>query len=132
MKKDDLVFAYVGTIGPVYLIEASDKYHLGPNTARRTCISGLIPKFLLVHFKSELLRIEIDEKISVGAQPSLSMTKIRSFRILKPLLVEQHAIADFLADMDAEIAALETRLAKIQAIKQGMMQQLLTGKTRLL
>ena len=44
---------------------------------------------------------------------------------------EQRAIATVLSDMDAEITALETRLAKTQAIKQGMMQELLTGRTRL-
>ena len=46
-------------------------------------------------------------------------------------LEEQHAIATVLSDMDAAISALETHLAKTQSIKQGMMQQLLTGKVRL-
>lgn len=45
---------------------------------------------------------------------------------------EQRAIATVLSDMDTAIAALETRRAKTQAIKQGMMQELLTGRTRLL
>ena len=44
---------------------------------------------------------------------------------------EQRAIAAVLSDMDAEIAALERRLDKTRAIKQGMMQQLLTGAIRL-
>ena len=44
---------------------------------------------------------------------------------------EQHAIATVLSDMDAEITALEHRLDKTRAIKQGMMQQLLTGAIRL-
>ena len=45
---------------------------------------------------------------------------------------EQHAIASVLSDMDAEITALEQRRDKTRAIKQGMMQQLLTGRVRLL
>ena len=49
-----------------------------------------------------------------------------------PLLDEQRAIATVLSDMDAEIAALEHRRDKTIAIKQGIMQQLLTGKVRLL
>jgi type I restriction enzyme S subunit len=49
-----------------------------------------------------------------------------------PELKEQQSIATVLSDMDAEIAALEARHAKTQAIKQGMMQLLLTGKTRLI
>ncbi len=48
-----------------------------------------------------------------------------------PLLDEQTAIASVLSDMDAEIAALEQRRDKTRAIKQGMMQQLLTGRVRL-
>jgi len=44
---------------------------------------------------------------------------------------EQGAIASVLADMDEEIEALEKRLAKTRALKQGIMQELLTGKTRL-
>ena len=49
-----------------------------------------------------------------------------------PPLEEQRVIATILSDMDAEIAALEHRRDKTIAIKQGMMQQLLTGKIRLL
>ena len=44
---------------------------------------------------------------------------------------EQTAIANVLSDMDAEISALETKLAKYRTLKTGMMQQLLTGKIRL-
>ena len=44
---------------------------------------------------------------------------------------EQTAIAAILSDMDAELAALEQRRDKTRALKQAMMQELLTGKTRL-
>ena len=53
-------------------------------------------------------------------------------QVLIPKTVEeQTAIADILADMDNEIEALEQKLTKTRQIKQGMMQQLLTGKIRL-
>jgi type I restriction enzyme S subunit len=45
---------------------------------------------------------------------------------------EQTAIATVLSDMNAEIKALEQRRDKTRALKQGMMQELLTGKTRLI
>ena len=51
---------------------------------------------------------------------------------LPPDYEEQRAIATVLSDMDTEITALEHRRDKTIAIKQGMMQQLLTGKVRLL
>jgi type I restriction enzyme S subunit len=46
-------------------------------------------------------------------------------------LAEQTAIAEVLADMDAELAALEQRRAKTRALKQAMVQELLTGRIRL-
>jgi type I restriction enzyme S subunit len=48
-----------------------------------------------------------------------------------PTIEEQTAIANILSDMDTEISALETKLAKYRTLKTGMMQQLLTGKIRL-
>ena len=50
---------------------------------------------------------------------------------LPPTLEEQTAIANILSDMDDEIAALEAKLAKARQIKIGMMQELLTGRIRL-
>jgi type I restriction enzyme S subunit len=48
-----------------------------------------------------------------------------------PPLPEQTAIAEVLTAMDTELAALEQRREKTRALKQGMMQELLTGRTRL-
>ena len=48
-----------------------------------------------------------------------------------PCVAEQQAIATVLSDMDTEIEALERRRDKARQIKQGMMQQLLTGRVRL-
>jgi type I restriction enzyme S subunit len=62
---------------------------------------------------------------------TLNKDSLREVEILYPSHEEQAAIAAVLSDMDAEIAALEQRRDKTQAIKQGMMQQLLTGRIRL-
>ena len=62
----------------------------------------------------------------------ISTTQVRKFKITIPKsTTEQTAIAQLLSDMDAEIESLECRLKKTQALKQGMMQTLLTGKIRL-
>lgn len=66
-----------------------------------------------------------------GGRGGLNLTIIRSLVIPFPNLPEQAAIAAILSDMDAEIAALETKLAKTRQLKQGMMHNLLTGKIRL-
>lgn len=61
----------------------------------------------------------------------ISKTNIAKLRLPVPRLPEQTAIAGVLSDMDAELEALEARLAKTRALKQGMMQELLTGRIRL-
>ena len=63
---------------------------------------------------------------------SLRLPTFKNFSFSIPTdIAEQHAIASVLSDMDSEIAALEQRRDKTRAIKQGMMQQLLTGRVRL-
>ncbi len=63
--------------------------------------------------------------------PSLNASTIEGIELACPSRAEQTAIALVLSDMDAEIGALEARLAKTLALKQGMMGELLTGRTRL-
>ncbi len=66
-----------------------------------------------------------------GTQANLNKGMVQGFQLRLPSRREQTAIAAILSDMDAEIAALGTRLAKARALKQGMMQELLTGAIRL-
>ena len=65
------------------------------------------------------------------AYPQISLRQVRETQVPLPLFDEQIAIATVLSDMDAEIAALEQRLTKTHDLKQGMMQELLTGWIRL-
>ena len=66
-----------------------------------------------------------------GGRGGLNLRIILSIPVLFPRVDEQLTIATVLSDMDTEIAALEQRRDKTRAIKQGMMQQLLTGRVRL-
>ncbi|WP_190484652.1 restriction endonuclease subunit S [Microcoleus sp. FACHB-831] len=67
-----------------------------------------------------------------SGQPGINGNEYAQLPIpLPPTLEEQKAIAQVLSDMDAEIEALEQKRNKYKAIKQGMMQELLTGRTRL-
>lgn len=64
--------------------------------------------------------------------PSLNSRTIEQVNFACPLPKEQSAIAALLSDMDAELVALQARRDKTRDLKQGMMQELLTGKTRLI
>lgn len=67
-----------------------------------------------------------------GSQMNLNTTLINGTAVILPTTQEeQTAIATVLSDMDSELAALEAKLSKARAIKQGMMQELLTGRIRL-
>ena len=68
-----------------------------------------------------------------GKRYVISLKKFKELEIMYPIdLREQKAIAQILSDMDAEIEALEEKLEKYKTIKQGMMQELLTGRIRLI
>ena len=70
--------------------------------------------------------------LASGTRRKLNKSEMNKIAVWQPNeRAEQTAIATILSDMDAEIAALEARLSKARQIKQGMMQELLTGRTRL-
>jgi type I restriction enzyme S subunit len=67
-----------------------------------------------------------------GSMKNISRSTFLNISVHFPKLEEQRAIVNVLAEADLEIDAYHTRLEKSKAVKQGMMQQLLTGRTRLL
>jgi type I restriction enzyme S subunit len=90
--------------------------------------NGCIPKFIYYEF----CLVEWLAMNEASGVPSLTSKNIEDVLLrIPPSKAEQTAIANVLSDMDAEIATLETKLAKYRTLKTGMMQQLLTGKIRL-
>ncbi|MEG0341706.1 MAG: restriction endonuclease subunit S [Acinetobacter sp.] len=83
--------------------------------------------FFSNHFYERIMSMTAKSSVD-----SVRREMIADMPIILPTKQEQTAIAKILSDMDSEIQALEKRLVKTRQIKQGMMQELLTGKTRLL
>ena len=77
-------------------------------------------------FVSHLRRLAAGTKVY-----ATNRAHVASVEMPLPSVLEQNAIAGVLSDVDADIAALEARCAKMKTLKQAMMQELLTGKTRL-
>lgn len=90
-----------------------------------------IPGYLFELIMSDVIGRQIDEVIAGSNYPAISNSDVRKLKVLLPSIDEQKAIASVLRDMDAEIQTLESRLAKARAVKEGMMQNLLTGRVRL-
>lgn len=92
---------------------------------------GNLDAFFLYYYLTSL-KPSIKNLGQQGTQANLNKGMVQDFCINLPEIEEQTAIATVLSDMDAEITALETRRNKTRALKQAMMQELLTGRTRLI
>ncbi len=87
-------------------------------------------QFLQYFFQSDDFKRQVDEHLGATIN-QITNGSLNSFVVSLPCPREQHEVASRLTDVDNEIDALERRLAKAKSVKQGMMQQLLTGRTRL-
>ena len=84
-----------------------------------------------IYYQLMLKQQDIYKTQTGGAQPHIHPSDVAPIEIAIPPLPEQTAITEILGEMDAEILALEERRKKTAGIKQGMMQELLTGRLRL-
>ena len=84
------------------------------------------PKFLFYRF----CIIDWKQHNEASGVPSLNARTIERIEVNAPRVDEQRAIANLLSDIDIELSGIEVRLTKARQLKQGMMQQLLTGKIR--
>lgn len=92
----------------------------------------LCPGYLYQHLFSSVINNQIEMLISGSNYPAINSGDVKQLKVQIGSVEEQTAIATILSDMDKEIQALKQRLSKTYQIKQGMMQELLTGKTRLI
>jgi type I restriction enzyme S subunit len=90
------------------------------------------PKFLYLSCISTYARKSLVAEAKTAIMTTIDQAAINRCPVLLPSKKEQMCIATTFSDMDSEIQALEQRLSKTRQIKQGMMQELLTGRTRLL
>ena len=123
-----LMAMYGATIGKLGVLKE-------PSTTNQACCAIKCNDIVEIFLFYILLynRKSIIEKGCGAGQPNISQAIVNELSFLvPPCEKEQQAIATILTKMDDEITALEAKRAKYEAIKQGMMQQLLTGKIRLI
>jgi type I restriction enzyme S subunit len=135
VKEHDVLVTKDGTIGKIALIKSVPK----PATLNsgvfviRPIANSFHPEFFYYLLLSEVFLIFLSQ-LSAGSTINLLYQKdFVTFKFHQPsTLEEQKKIALILSDMDEEIQELEKQLEKYKALKQGMMQSLLTGKIRLI
>jgi type I restriction enzyme S subunit len=132
VRRGDIVFTTEAPLGNVALIPDSNKYIL----SQRTVLLQIDPEqsssqFLFQFLLSEQFQKVLADYSSGSTAKGIQRKKLEQLPLPKPPLVEQEAIAKVLSDVDELIAAQERLIAKKRDIKQAVMQQLLTGQTRL-
>ncbi|MFQ2861019.1 restriction endonuclease subunit S [Aeromonas caviae] len=124
----DLLFMWSATFGPVIWKGSKAIYHY--HIWKIECKSGNNKAFLFYLLGDMTERLK-NSSSSGGTMLHVTKDKMESTKSIFPSIEEQTAIATILSDMDNELQALTQKLEKAHALKQGMMQQLLTGKIRL-
>ncbi len=129
-QKDDVLFGKLRAYLRKYWLanrEGVCSTEIWVLTAKREL---LIPEFLFQLVKVDRF-IEAASSAYGTHMPRSDWNVVKNYEVRLPKVPEQTAIVAILSDMDAEIAALEAKLAKARQLKQGMMQELLTGRIRL-
>jgi type I restriction enzyme S subunit len=130
----DIIFTQRGTLGQVCVVPENgfDTYLVSQSQMKVTPdFRKYDPEYLFQFFISNAGQKQILESAIQTGVPHTNLSILKSYKLPAPVLPEQRAIAEALSDADALIEALEQLLIKKRRIKQGAMQELLTGKKRL-
>lgn len=133
VRPGDVLLSLVGTAGKVLVIPSgASEGVINPRLVRFSFDRNRIdPWFFKEIFESEPIQALLRQSAQGGTMGVLNASILRSIKIPVPPLPEQRAIATALSDVDGLLAGLDALIAKKKALKQGAMQQLLTGKQRL-
>ncbi|MEX2411030.1 MAG: restriction endonuclease subunit S, partial [Candidatus Paceibacterota bacterium] len=128
----DLLVTGVGTLGKVYLVSNNNEFYFKDGNIIWFRINEKVnPEFLMHLYSSPIVIKQINESSAGSTVGTYTITAANKTKIPFPSLEEQKAIAQILSDMDREIQSLHRKREKVGQIKQGMMQELLTGRVRL-
>ncbi|MFQ1042469.1 restriction endonuclease subunit S [Gilliamella sp. CG16] len=134
VSHNDFIVSCSGTIGRIYQIpKKHPKGVINQALLKITLNHNIDSKYFYHYFKWDGFQERIIDGTQGGAMKNLvGMAEFKqSLMPLQTIKDEQTSIATILSDIDEDIQALEQRLSKTRKIKQGMMQELLTGRTRL-
>ena len=132
ISKDDLFISVAGTLGIVGEVpEELDGANLTEN-ADKLCDIKINKEFLMRVLQSRMIQNIIESEKTSNAQPKLALTRIREFLIPISTKEEQIKIAEILSVVNNNIKEYENKKQKLEEIKKGLMQQLLTGKIRII
>ena len=131
-RKGDLLLGKAASVGKVAIVDTDVEFNIWSPIALIRPSSESVSRFIYYQLQTASLGRQIALLTNSSSQGNIGMGDIEKLELLIPPQSEQAAIATIFSDMDAELAALEARCTKTHALKQGMMQALLTGRIRLI
>ncbi len=132
LDKGDILLTRIGSIGDTKLIDWDVDASIYVSLALLKVNQRVDPRYLYCYSKCRQFKRDLEDRSLLNASPKkINMGAIGDVMIPLPSLPEQAAIAAILADLDDELVALDAKLSKFREIKHGMMQELLTGRIRL-
>lgn len=131
-RKGDVLLGKAASVGKVAIVEDDIDFNIWSPIALIRAGAQVNAKFLYYQLLSADCITQVLLLTNSSSQGNIGMGDIEKLQISYPCYEEQMAIATVLAEMDAELVVIETRLAKSRDLKHGMMQELLTGRTRLI
>ena len=132
VEDGDILITITGNVGRVVFLENTGVANLNQHIARIRIVSSFVVPKLIYHCLNQATMRKHFLSITTGqAYPQISLQQVRDTSIPLPPLPEQTAIATTLSDVDALISSLDALISKKKQIKQGAMQELLSGKRRL-
>jgi len=130
-QKGDILLGKAASVGKVAIVELTSEFNIWSPIALIRVSGSHCARFIYYQLQSADLISQITLLTNSSSQGNIGMGDIERLTLKLPSHPEQSAIASVLTEMDAEITALVQRRDKTRALKQAMMQELLTGRTRL-
>ncbi|MNQ55627.1 Type-1 restriction enzyme EcoKI specificity protein [compost metagenome] len=130
-QRNDLLLGKAASVGKIALIETDVELNIWSPIALIRMSDVHDPRYFYYAFRSKEIGRQIEVLTNSSSQGNIGMGDIEKLFFSVPNLAEQTAIASLLADIDTELTILESRREKARQLKQGMMQELLTGRIRL-
>ena len=132
IKENDVLITGVGTLGKVYVVKKDDRFYFKDGNIIWLQWNGQYSsQFLKQLYRTPALIDQVFGNSGGSTVPTYTITNAKATIVPCPDYSEQCEIAEVLSSVDTLIAVIEKQLSKKKAIKQGTMQELLTGKRRL-
>lgn len=132
VRDGDLLMTITGNVGRVIRLSGLGTANINQHIARIRIRDTRFDAGYVYHYLSQRPMRTYYESIVTGqAYPQISLKQVRDTKVFAPEVKKQRAIAAALDEADASVVTLQRLRSKYQALKQGMVQELLTGRTRL-